>query len=175
MLNENELLFVVDNNNRPVEPKPRWEVHEKGYWHRISYVWIINSDNKILCQERSMEVDRQPGFWEPFFGGHLLGGEDYLEAAVAECNEELDLDVEKEEFHFFKIFKVESEKEFISVYRLNWNGNIRKIHYEKDEVQWIKWLDIKEVREILLNRKELNWTILGFERKILDWLENKML
>lgn len=34
MINKDELLFVVDENNNPVEPKPRKKVHTKGYWHR---------------------------------------------------------------------------------------------------------------------------------------------
>jgi isopentenyl-diphosphate Delta-isomerase len=171
MINENELSFVVDQDNEPLEPKPRWEVHKKGYWHRISCVWIVNSKNQILCQERSMEVDRKPGFWEPFFGGHLLAGEDNLGAAVAECNEELGLNIKKENLSFFKTFRVEYEKEFISTYKLNWSGDAQKINYEKDEVSQVKWMDIKEVRGTLLNDKKPNWTILGFEKEIFDWLE----
>jgi isopentenyldiphosphate isomerase len=171
MINKDELLFVVDEGNNPIESRPRFEVHSKGNWHRNSHVWVKNSRGEILCQQRSLKKDRNPGFWEPFFGGHVLAGEDYLETATKECNEELGLSIKKEQLKFFKVFKIEKAKEFISVYGLVWNGDIPSIHYEEDEVSQLKWIVIPEVRDILIVRKDPQWTMLGFEEEILNWLD----
>ena len=116
MLNEKELLFVVNEANEPIDPQPRKEVHLKGYWHRNSHVWVKSPDNQILCGLHSLKKDTKPGYWEAFFGGHVLTGGSYLETAVKECDEKLGLSIKGENLGFFKIFKIERAKEFIALY-----------------------------------------------------------
>ena len=48
MINKDEYLFVVDERNKPVEAKPREEVHRNEHWHRNSNVWIRNFKGQIL-------------------------------------------------------------------------------------------------------------------------------
>jgi isopentenyl-diphosphate Delta-isomerase len=110
VINKDEMLFVVDKNNNPLEPKPRSEVHSKGYWHRTAHVWILNFKNQLLCQKRSLLKDSNPGFWEPFFGGHLAPGVEYLDGAIEELNEELGLNIKKDQLKLFKIYKEQGDK-----------------------------------------------------------------
>jgi isopentenyldiphosphate isomerase len=175
MINKDELLFVVDENNNPVKPKPRHEAHSKGLWHRNSHVWIMNSKKEILCQKRSMKKDKKPGFWEAFFGGHLSPGEDHLSGAVKETKEELDLDVTEEKLIPFKVFKSRSGREFISIYLFFWDGKAEEIKFEDDEIDQVKWVPFGELKEILLVKKEKNWTNLGYNRQMLAWLEKNFL
>jgi isopentenyldiphosphate isomerase len=175
MLNEKEMLFVVDEENRPVEPRSRKEVHERGYWHRNSHIWVKNSRGQILCQQRSFKKDMYPGLWEPFFGGHLLTGEDYAFNAVKECNEELGFNLKKEDLKFFKVFKVDHQKEFVAVYALCWDGDVKKINFEKDEIVQIKWFDLGELRRILCVEENSTWSTIGYKKisyneEVLDWL-----
>src|SRR3972149_9795928 len=107
MINDQELLFVVDENNKPLKPLPRRVVHSQGIWHRTSHIWVINVKKELLCQKRSMKVDRYPGFWEPRFGGHLAPDEDYLVGAVKEIGEELGVKVAPKRVVFFKVYKSE--------------------------------------------------------------------
>ncbi len=170
MLNDRELLFVVDEENRPIEPRPRKEVHERGYWHRNSHVRIKNSSGQVLCQQRSLKKDTKPGFWEPFFGGHVLAGEDYLENAVKECNEELGFDLHEADLKFFKICKVLHQKEFVAVYGLRWDGDASRIVFEEDEVIQVKWFDPKELHALLCVEKNPAWSIIGYDAEVLDWI-----
>ncbi len=172
MIDKKELLFVVDENNNPLEPKPRDEVHTKGYWHRNSHVRIINSKKEILCQKRSMRKDSNPGYWEAFFGGHLAPDEDYLDGAVNEVNEELNLNISKDDLLPFKINKSEIDKEFQSIYRLTWGGEITKINFDKEETDQLKWTSLTDLKEILLKKKDPEWTMIGYEKEVLAWLEN---
>lgn len=172
MIDKNELLFVVDENNNPIEPKPRQEVHEKGYWHRVSDVWIKNSNNQILCQKRSLLKDSNPGRWERFFGGHLLAGEDYLESTVKELKEEIGLDIKKEALLLFKMVKYDKAKDFRAVYLLKWDGDINNLSLERDEIDELRWIDIEEAEKNLLDRNP-GWTNVVYEEEMIDWLKNK--
>lgn len=161
----------MDENNNPIESRPRDEAHSKGLWHRNSHVWIINSRDEILCQKRSLKKDSNPGFWEPFFGGHLKPNQEYLESAVQEVNEELGLSVRKKDLTLFKIFKDRDHKEFQSIFKILWYGDISKIKFDKDEVEELKLLPISEVKDTLLTKKNYKWTIIGYETEFFEWLE----
>ena len=79
-----ELFFVVDEHDRPLAPLPRRLVHGHGVWHRVSHIWLVNDRGEVLCQQRAFNKELNPGFWEPFFGGHLKPTETYEAAAVRE-------------------------------------------------------------------------------------------
>jgi isopentenyldiphosphate isomerase len=169
MINKDELLFVVDENNNPVKPLPRKEVHQKGIWHRTSHVWVLNSQGQILCQKRSLLKDSSPGKWEPFFGGHVEPGEEYVDNAFRELQEELGILVSKNDFHLFKINKYERKKEFQGIHFLQWNGEIKDLKLEKEEIEKVKWFNIDELSK-LLNYKNNDWTIKGYEKELLEHL-----
>lgn len=73
---QNELLLVVNRDDQPIEPLPRGFVHNNGIWHRVVHIWIIKQ-GEVLCQQRSLSKDLNPGKWESFFGGHLTPGDSY--------------------------------------------------------------------------------------------------
>lgn len=173
MIDKDELLFVVDENNNPLTPQPRSLVHAKGYWHRTSHIWILNSQNELLCQRRSLLKDVNPGFWEPFFGGHLAPNVDYLEGAILELNEELGLQIDKDQLKLFKIYKEQGKKasEFQGVFLLNWDGDISKIKFEKEEIDELKWFPLSEVRQFLAKNKD-NWSEMGYEKEFFEWMLN---
>ncbi|MCL5016518.1 MAG: NUDIX domain-containing protein [Patescibacteria group bacterium] len=173
MINKDELLFVVDESNQPLPARPREEVHKDEHWHRNSNVWIVNSRGQVLCQQRSFKKDSSPGFWEPFFGGHVLAGDGYKETAIKECGEELGLEMKEEELFFIAVHKIRHTKEFVSVYMMEWNGEVDAIRYEKDEINQLRWIDIGELKKVLIEENGPNWTRSGFEREIIDTLLRK--
>ena len=51
-----ELVQIVDENNKPVRGAPRFEMRRDVLWHRASYVYIITNEahgHKFLVQKRS--------------------------------------------------------------------------------------------------------------------------
>jgi isopentenyldiphosphate isomerase len=164
MINTDELLFVVDESNNPIEPKPRKQVHSEGFWHRTAHIWVINSGEQILCQKRSMLKDSNPGKWEAFFGGHMAPGEEYKDNAIIELKEELGISVDKEDLQFFEIFKHERAHEFQAVYYINWNGDINTLKLEKEEVDQVKLFSLEEIYKTIVEEQNKNWTITGYEK-----------
>ena len=85
-----ELLDVLDENGiKTGQILPRKEVHEKGLWHRIIVVAIVNEKNEILIQQRSHNKDKNPDMWDISVTGHLSAGQDSLTAATREISEEV--------------------------------------------------------------------------------------
>lgn len=85
MLDNQELVFTVNENNQPLKPELRSIAHKNGLWHRTTGIWVINNKKQILCQKRSLKKDILPGYWEAFFGGHLAPDEDFKHNAANEC------------------------------------------------------------------------------------------
>ncbi len=169
MINSDELLFVVDENNKPLRPLSRQIVHTQGIWHRTSHVWVINKKRQLLCQKRSAKMDRYPGFWEPRFGGHMAPGVDYLKGVVKEIMEELGIKVNPQELSLFKIYKSQDAKEFQGIYILQLLDG-RKINREEDEIDELKWINLEKVVKISKERRK-GWVRSGYEDEMLNYLE----
>jgi len=83
-----ELFFVVDEHDQPLAPLPRKLVHGHGVWHRASHVALVNGRGEILCHQRALNKEIDPGMWVAVFGGHLAPNEPYESAARRELQEE---------------------------------------------------------------------------------------
>ncbi|MCZ6882595.1 MAG: NUDIX domain-containing protein, partial [Gammaproteobacteria bacterium] len=84
-----ELLDVVDEDDRIVCVKTRGEIHELGLMHRSVHILVFNSQRQLFIQKRSMSKDNQPGLWDSSAAGHVDSGEDYHSCAIRELAEEL--------------------------------------------------------------------------------------
>lgn len=174
MILKKELLFTVDELNNPIDPKSRDEVHKKGYWHRTTHIWVINKKQQVLCQKRSLLKDTNPGKWESFFGGHLAPEQEYLDGAFQELKEELGIDASQDKFHLFQIHKCESDNEFQGIYYIEWNGDIKNLKLEKEEVDQVKWFEISQLSELLVKKKSSNWTLWGYQKDLLQKIASEV-
>ena len=170
MINKDELLQIVDENNKPVSQKPRQEVHSKGLWHRVSHVWIVNSKNEILCQKRSLLKDSNPGKWEPFFGGHLGPNVTYIDGAKIEVEEELGLKLDSVNLDLWKTYKNERGKEFQGVFVYKWDDDANNLTFEAEEIDQIKWIPFDEVKNSVLSKEDNNWSKIGYEEELFKYL-----
>lgn len=172
MIDKNEILFIVDQNNMPLEPQLRAVAHRDRLWHRTTGIWVINNKLQILCQKRSLLKDIKPGFWEAFFGGHVAPGQEYLENAVKELNEELGVSVNATDMIPYKVFKSDkpTHAEFQQVFACKINGDIDSFEFEKEEADQLKWIELEEVKNIILIKKDLKWVQKPWNEEVLNWL-----
>ena len=88
-----EIFDIVDYEGNPTgETVTRAQAHEKGILHRTSHIWVIKNEPdslKVLLQKRSMEKDSFPGQYDTSSAGHIQAGDEPLESALRELNEEL--------------------------------------------------------------------------------------
>lgn len=156
-----ELIDVLNENGiKTGEILTRKEVHEKGLWHRIIVIAIINEKNEILIQQRSDDKDKNPGMWDISVTGHLSSGQDSLTSATREISEEVSVSlgysVEVKDFRFMFSFRKEEkvnehhyDRQFYDFFILRQNGlSADNIRFQKSEVQAIKFVSISELNRM---------------------------
>lgn len=170
MVNKSELLYVVDEYDVAIPPRPRHETHALGLWHRTAHIWIINDKKQLICQKRSINKDQYPGLWEPFVGGHIGPGDDYFAGAVKEVIEETGIIIEKKDLNLIKIYKDHETREYRGVFYYKWNGNFEDIISEPEEVDEVRLVDLNTIKRYLLSSKLNTWSRTGYEEEVLSIL-----
>lgn len=89
-----ELFDVVDEEDRVLGPKPRELVHVNNLRHRAAHILITNALGELFLQKRSIWKDRNAALWDSSAAGHVDAGENYLEAAKRELQEEIGIECE---------------------------------------------------------------------------------
>ena len=84
-----EIVIVVDGDNRPVAELPRRRVRAGNLPHRATYVFVFDRQGRLLVQRRTAIKDLYPGFCDLAAGGVVAAGESYEQCAEREAAEEL--------------------------------------------------------------------------------------
>jgi isopentenyldiphosphate isomerase len=142
-----ELLDLVDDQNRIVGRVPRRKVHgDPSLQHRAVHVFVRNAAGDLFLQKRSRKKRIQPGKWDTSIGGHVEAGQSYEEAALKEAGEELGIVLEgffKLRFSHKYVWKSDVETEHVRTYLLDYEGPF-KLHPE--EVEEGRFWSIKELK-----------------------------
>ena len=84
-----EIVTVVDEENRPVAELPRHRVRKHNLPHRATYIFVFDRGGRLLVQRRTPIKDIYPSHYDLAAGGVVAAGETYEECAVREAAEEL--------------------------------------------------------------------------------------
>jgi len=134
-----ELLDVVDAQDRVIGVKTRGEIHSRGLMHRAVHILLFNEAGRVFLQKRSLSKDENPGLWDTSAAGHVDSGEDYLGCALREIHEELGIEAGPG-FEF--LFKMEpcraTGNEHSKVFRYRHDGPLRLHSGEIDDGAWLE-------------------------------------
>lgn len=151
-----ELIDICDKNNNLLGiRKIASEAHKNGLWHRTSHIWIYNSTGEILLQLRAKDKSFYPDMWDVSAAGHIGAGEKPIISGLREIKEEIGLSVKEEDLEFFKIrknktvYKNMKNNEFYYVYFLKFDGDIKKLKLQDEEVQSIQFFPVEKIEEEL--------------------------
>lgn len=141
-----ELIDLYDENKKLTgETIYKGKIVPKGCYYITVIVFIQNSKNEFLIQKRVKEKD---GKWATT-GGHPVSGETSKQGIITEIKEELDVNVVEKNIKLFKTIKTEDD--FVDIYYLKEDINIKKIKIQKEEVEDVKWATIDEINELIKN------------------------
>jgi 8-oxo-dGTP pyrophosphatase MutT (NUDIX family) len=84
-----EMVVIVDDENRVVGVATRAEMRRLRLPHRSTYILVFNSRGELFVQRRTLTKDIFPGYLDPAAGGVVLEGETYEQGAARELEEEL--------------------------------------------------------------------------------------
>ncbi|MGA5132341.1 NUDIX domain-containing protein [Streptomyces olivoreticuli] len=84
-----EVLDIVDEQDRVVGRAPRGEAYARGLRHRCVFVRARDAQGRIFVHRRTAHKLVFPSCYDMFVGGVVGAGESYDEAALREAEEEL--------------------------------------------------------------------------------------
>lgn len=140
-----ELLQLFDENknmlNEGIERDKKKEVPQGKYFMII--LLFIENNNKFLIQKTS--ANRESIYATT--GGHVTFGDDALKTVIKEAQEELGLEVKKEDLKEIETLK--QKYGYMTIYYYNKNVDINNLKLQEEEVESVHWMSIDEINDLI--------------------------
>ena len=124
----------------------------KGRYSVVVLAFIENSKGEFLFQ---MTSKRKKNVWATT-GGHVKSGQTSKEAIIEEIKEELGIDINADEVKLFKTYKYDDA--FKDVFYIKKDIDINSLTYEKDEVEYVKYLTKDKILDLINNNGNIRKT-----------------
>jgi isopentenyl-diphosphate delta-isomerase type 1 len=142
-----EVLEVVDRDGNILGTAPRSEIHgNPSLLHKVVHVLVFNDAGKLLLQKRSMNKDVAPGKWDTSVGGHVSSGEDLIEAAKREMEEELGIISDGINPLYSYIHSNPYESELVFTHSCVHNG---PFNFNNEEIDEVKFWHMEEIKDAI--------------------------
>jgi isopentenyldiphosphate isomerase len=142
-------VVVVDENDTEVGLAMLAEVWQKGLYHRIVSVHVMDDQGRMLLQLRPSDAKLFPGCWDQAAGGHVDQGFDYESAARLELEEEIGLkDVRLTTVATYRFNEQDGDRiinQFVRVYlaKISHDTVLTPAEGEVDKLQWFMPAELK--------------------------------
>ncbi len=171
-MSEQQVIWVDENDN-PLGSLGKMEAHRKGVLHRAFSVFIFNSRNEMLLQQRALHKYHSGGLWSNACCSHPIPGEETKIAAERRLQEELGFRTPLQKIFDF-IYKTHfendlTENEFDHVFVGKYDGEIK---INPDEVKDYCFKTMQEIK-LELEKDPAHYTVwfsIAFP-KLWDWLK----
>ena len=179
-----EYFDIVDIQGKPTgERASRADVHKYGYVHRAVHIWIYRMKNKhyeLLLQKRSANKDSHPSCYDMSCAGHVSAGDDYLQSALRELQEELGVTIKdyqlKELFiypiHYQKYFhnQLFIENEINQAYACMLDLETEHFILQEEEVESLRWVPFEQLESFM--RTYPHCIIEDELNRVMKWVNN---
>jgi isopentenyl-diphosphate Delta-isomerase len=139
-------VILVDKKDNPIGLEEKIEAHRKGDLHRAISVYIFNSKNQLLMQQRAINTYHSPLMWTNTCCSNCYEGETADYSAHRSLKAEMGFDCDLKE-EFSQIYKADCgnnmiEHEFLHVFfgRCDKDPNI-----DKESVNDWKWVEVDDM------------------------------
>src|SRR5690606_14561274 len=145
-----DLLILVDENDKEIGALEKMPVHEKGLLHRAFSIFVFNSADELLLQQRADGKYHSEGLWTNTCCSHPRQGEVVDDAVQRRLQEEMGMKCELQ-FQFSFIYRYQfpnglTEHELDHVY---FGRSDRPPHPNKEEVQDWKYISVDRLSKDL--------------------------
>lgn len=126
------------------------DAHRQGLFHPTVHIWIVNTIQEVLLQQRHPDKETYPSLWDISVAGHLMAGEEPETGAIREIEEEIGLQVATEALTLLGIRKSEivhpsfTDREFHHVYLLKGDFLTTEFKLQSSEVTDVNWRPLSE-------------------------------
>ena len=150
-----EKVILVNEKDEQIGLMPKMEAHEKAVLHRAFSVFILNSNNEIMLQQRAAQKYHSPLLWTNTTCSHQREGETNIQAGTRRLREEMGFETELKELFSF-IYKApfdngltEHELDHVMIGYYNDAPDINR-----EEAESWKWMSIDAVKEDMQEHPE---------------------
>ena len=143
-----EILDIVDENDRIVGQARRGDAYAQGLRHRCAFVLARDPRGRVFVHRRTATKSVFPSLYDMFVGGVVGAGESYDDAALREAQEELGVTgLPRPSFLFKFLYDDGAGRTWWSaVYEVRCEGPVAP---QVEEVSWHGFLTEAEVEERL--------------------------
>lgn len=150
-----ELWDIYDENKqRTGRTHQRGVKLDKGDYHLVVHVWIVNDLKEILIQKRQPWKKGYPNMWDCSAAGSAITGDDSIQAAIRETKEELGIDLKINNGRL--LFTHKFSCGFNDVWLVRQNVDIKDIKLQYEEVADAKWVNKDKIREMVKKGEFIN-------------------
>jgi isopentenyl-diphosphate delta-isomerase len=153
----NENVILVTSDDREYGTCEKLKAHQEGLLHRAFSIFIFNSENKMLLQQRALNKYHSGGLWTNACCSHPRPGEPVLKAAERRLFEEMGFRTPLQAaFSFLYHADVGQgliEHEYDHVFLGKYDGPIDNTNPE--EVHTYRWQDVSALVDDVKSTPEL--------------------
>jgi 8-oxo-dGTP pyrophosphatase MutT (NUDIX family) len=161
-----EILDVVDEEDRVVGQAPRRDVYARRLRHRCVFVLARDPEGRVFVHRRTPHKLVFPSLYDMFVGGVVGAGESYDDAALREAEEELGVTgLPRPEPLFRFLYDTPQHTWWSAIYQVRCEP---PVHPQVEEVAWHAFLTDAELTARL---PEWDWVPDGLEayHRVLAW------
>lgn len=149
-----EMIEVLDSGGKETgEVKPRDEVHRKELFHPAVVVWIYNRKGELLLQKRSENKKQLAGVWGASAAGHIVAGNEPVEEALRELEEELGIKADRNDLEYIGVYRAEIpipetgkfDNEYVHTFLLEFKGKVSDFELNEEEVDEVRFFPMDEL------------------------------
>ncbi|MGV9455750.1 NUDIX hydrolase [Streptomyces sp. NPDC003635] len=158
-----EILDVVDENDRVIGQAPRGRVYAEGMRHRCVFVQARDTQGRLFVHRRTPTKLVFPSLYDMFVGGVVGAGERYDVAALREAEEELGVSGLPEPEFLFKFLYEDGAGH-------SWWSAVYEVRCELpvspqvEEVAWHAFLPEEEIEDRLADWEWVPDGLAAYER-----------
>jgi isopentenyl-diphosphate Delta-isomerase len=142
---DNEILEILDVDDKVIGTATRGEIHRRGFLHRAVHIFVFNSAGEVYIQRRSISKDRHPGKLDSSAAGHVDPGESYEQTAIRELGEELGIKAEVKE-----VLRVPASGETDNEHVVLFEVTTESVPVPNpDEIQWGAFMSRESVTKLM--------------------------
>ncbi len=142
-----ELLDVYDDNGnitgRTIIRGDKTAILNENEHIAVAVIFIENDNGEFLIQKTSQEK----GGKFSSTGGHVDSGETPLETIKREVKEELGVNIEQKQIEEYGFLLYDKPLRYL--YYLKKNLLIDSLTIQKEEVEYVKYMDVSEIRKLI--------------------------
>ena len=142
-----EYFDIYDINRQKTDRKGvRGVKSPEGDMRLVVHICIFNKRGEMLIQHRQPFKKGWSGLWDVSVGGSAIAGDDSRRAAEREVKEELGLDLQ---ITHRPNFNINFDGGFDDFYLVDWDGDIKDLNLQYEEVESVKWATRQEILSMI--------------------------